>query len=314
MKFLGSLGTISGAALIAATLSTTAFAQTDFPTGDITFVVQAAAGGASDRSSRALAAEMEKELGVSFIVENRPGASGSVAFAHVAAQEPDGYTIGFSPVEFAILENVGYDDFDRSDYTYLGQIMNSPVVLAVPADSPYNTLGEFLAAAETEELSVANSGAASSFAAATVTLANMTDAQLKPVPFDGGAPAVAAALGGHVDAVAAGAGEATTPYNDGSLKILAIFDDERHPALPDVPTAQEQGFDLTFGAWGGVYGPAGIPEDVVAVLEAAVEKAALSDSFSDAVSPAGILPVFRSGAEFEDFIASEAARYADVLN
>ena len=314
MKILGLIGTLSGAALIATALSTTAFAQDGFPTGDLTFVVQAAAGGASDRSSRALAAEMEKELGVSFIVENRPGASGTVAFAHVAEQAPDGYTIGFSPVEFAILENIGYDDFDRSEFTYLGQIMNSPVVLAVPADSPYNTLGEFITAAEDTQLSVANSGAASSFAAATVTLANMTGAQLNPGPFDGGAPAVAAALGGHVDAVAAGAGEATTPYNDGTLKILAIFDDERHPALPDIPTAQEEGYDLTFGAWGGVYGPAGIPDDVVAVLQDAVEKAALSDAFRDAVSPAGIIPVFRPGAEFEEFIASEAARYAEVLN
>lgn len=313
MKTLGFLGTFSGAALISMALSATAFAQDTFPAGDITFVVQAAAGGASDRSSRALVAEMEKELGVSFIVENRPGATGTVAFAHVAEQEPDGYTIGFAPVEFAILENIGYD-FDRADYTYLGQIMNSPVVLAVAADSPYNTLEEFIAAAQEQGLSVSNSGSASSFAAATVTLANMTGAQLNPVPFDGGAPAVAAALGGHVDAVAAGAGETAAAYNDGTLKILAIFDTERHPAMEDVPTAAEEGFDLTFGAWGGVYGPAGIPEDVVAVLQAAVEKAAQSDAFRDTVSPAGILPVFRTGAEFEEFIASEAARYAEVLN
>jgi tripartite-type tricarboxylate transporter receptor subunit TctC len=312
MKTLNIFGAISGAALISMALSTTAFTQ-DFPAGDITFVVQAAAGGASDRSSRALVAEMEKELGVSFIVENRPGATGTVAFAHVAEQAPDGYTIGFAPVEFAILENIGYD-FDRADYTYLGQIMNSPVVLAVPASSPYNTLEEFIAAAQEGGLSVSNSGSASSFAAATVTLANMTGAQLSPVPFDGGAPAVAAALGGHVDAVAAGAGETVAAYTDGTLKVLAIFDTERHPAMQDVPTAQEQGFDLTFGAWGGVYGPAGIPEDVVAVLQDAVETAAQSEAFSNAVSPAGILPVFRSGAEFEEFIASEAARYAEVLN
>ena len=313
MKTLNIFGAISGAALITMALSSTAFAQDTFPAGDITFVVQAAAGGASDRSSRALVAEMEKELGVSFIVENRPGATGTVAFAHVADQAPDGYTIGFAPVEFAILENIGYD-FDRADYTYLGQIMNSPVTLAVSADSPYNTLEEFIAAGQEGTLSVSNSGSASSFNAATVTLANMTGAQLSPVPFDGGAPAVAAALGGHVDAVAAGAGETVSGYTDGSLKVLAIFDTERHPAMPDVPTAQEQGFDLSFGAWGGIYGPAGIPEEVVAVLQGAVETAAQSEAFRDAVSPAGILPVFRTGAEFEEFIASEAARYAEVLN
>lgn len=307
MKFCNILG----AFLMASAISAPALAD-KFPERDITFVVQAAAGGASDRSSRALVAEMEKELGVNFIVENRPGATGTVAFAHVAEQKPDGYTIGFAPVEFAILENIGYD-FNRGDYTYLGQIMNSPVVIAVAADSPYKSLSDLIDGAKDKALSVSNSGPASSFAAATATLANLTGSQLKMVPFDGGAPAVAAALGGHVDAVAAGAGETTSGYKDGTLRVLAVFDDERHPAMQDVPTAKEQGFDLTFGAWGGVYGPADIPADIVEVLENAVNKAAQSESFRNTVTPAGILPVFRSGAEFEEFIGNEAQRYADVL-
>lgn len=305
--------TIAAAALVSVAFAAPALSQDAFPSKDITFVVQAAAGGASDRSSRALAAEMEKELGVNIIVENRPGASGSVAFAHVAEQAADGYTIGFGPVEFAILENIGYD-FDRSEFTYLGQIMNSPVVLAVPANSPYNTLGELIEAAGTQEISVSNSGAASAFAATTVTLANMTGAQFKPVPFDGGAPAVAAALGNHVDAVTAGTGETATAHADGTLRVLAVFNDERHPRFEDVATAQEQGYDLSFGAWGGIYGPAGIPDDVRAVLEAAVKNAAETDAFKEAVTPAGILPTYKSGADFEAFIAEEAARYAEVLN
>lgn len=307
------LSTMAGAALAGVTFTISALAQDAFPSRDITFVVQAAAGGASDRTSRAIAAELEQEFGVSVIVENRPGASGSVAFAHVAEQEPDGYTIGFAPVEFAILENIGYD-FDRSDFTYLGQVMNSPVVLAVPADSPYDTLEEFIEAAQSQELSVSNSGAASAFAATTVTLANMTGAQLTPVPFDGGAPAVAAALGGHVDAVTAGAGETAVPFADGTLKVLAIFADEPHPRFEGVQTAQEQGYDLSFGAWGGVYGPAGIPEDVKATLEAAIKKASESEAFLEVVTPAGILPTYKSADEFETFIADEAARYNEVLN
>jgi len=287
-------------------------AQDKFPAKDITFVVQAAAGGASDRTSRALASEMEKDLGVSIIVENRPGATGTVAFAHVAEQNPDGYTIGFGPVEFAIVEHIGYD-FDRKDYNYLGQVMNSPVVLAVPADSPYNTLAEFVEAAKGKELSVSNSGAASSFAATAAELAKMTGAKITPVPFDGGAPAVAAALGHHVDAVTAGAGETATPFADGTLKVLAIFADEEHPRFPGVKTAKEQGYELTFGAWGGIYGPAGMPDDVKATLEASVKKAAASQTFLDAITPAGILPAYKSGADWEAFIEAESARYAEIL-
>ena len=304
--------TIAAAGLLSVALTGAAFAQDKFPSKDITFVVQAAAGGASDRTSRAIAAELEKDLGVSVIVENRPGATGTVAFAHVAEQPADGYTIGFGPVEFAIVEHLGYD-FDRKDYTYLGQVMNSPVVLAVPANSPYNTLAEFIEAAKTKELSVSNSGAASSFAATAFTLAKMTGAKITPVPFDGGAPAVAAALGNHVDATTAGAGETATAFADGTLKVLAIFADEEHPRFPGVKTAKEQGYDLTFGAWGGIYGPAGIPDDAKAILEESIKKAAASQAFLDAITPAGILPMYKTGAEWEAFIETEAARYAEVL-
>ncbi|WIY53220.1 tripartite tricarboxylate transporter substrate binding protein [Devosia sp. YIM 151766] len=304
--------TIALAGLLGVAFTASAMAQDAFPSKDITFVVQAAAGGASDRTSRAIASELEKDLGVSVIVENRPGASGTVAFAHVAEQPADGYTIGFGPVEFAIAENIGYD-FDRADYTYLGQVMNSPVVLAVAANSPYDTLEEFIEAAKTTELSVSNSGAASAFAATAFVLAQMTGAQITPVPFDGGAPAVAAALGNHVDAVTAGAGETATAFADGSLKVLAIFDEQEHPRFPGVKTAAEQGYDLSFGAWGGVYGPAGIPDDAKAILEESIKKAAASQTFLDAVTPAGILPAYKSGDEWKAFVDAEAARYAEVL-
>lgn len=304
--------TIALAGLLGVALTASAMAQDKFPSKDITFVVQAAAGGASDRTSRAIASELEKDLGVSVIVENRPGASGTVAFAHVAEQPADGYTIGFGPVEFAIAEHIGYD-FNREDYTYLGQVMNSPVVLAVAANSPYNTLADFIEAAKTKELSVSNSGAASAFAATAFTLAQMTGAKITPVPFDGGAPAVAAALGNHVDAVTAGAGETAAAFADGSLKVLAIFDENEHPRFPGVKTAAEQGYDLSFGAWGGVYGPAGIPDDVKAILEESIKKAAASQTFLDAVTPAGILPAYKSGDEWKAFVDAEAARYAEVL-
>ena len=95
MKYLNSIAkSVAVMGLLGVALTSSAFAQDGFPAKDITFVVQAAAGGASDRTSRAIAAEMEKDLGVSVIVENRPGATGTVAFAHVAEQSADGYTIG----------------------------------------------------------------------------------------------------------------------------------------------------------------------------------------------------------------------------
>lgn len=286
----------------------------EFPSKDITFIVQAAPGGASDLTSRALVSELEESLGVSIVVENRPGASGSTAFEYVAGQDPDGYTIGFMPVEIAILQHVGYEDITPDRFTFLGQVMNSPVVLGVPADSPYDTLEDLLEAAQGQEISVANSGTASSFAAATTALAEESGAQFTPVPFDGGAPAVAAALGGQVDAVAGGAGETAGPFADGTLKVLTIFNDEPHPLFEGVPTAAELGYDLQFGAWGGIYGPADMPEDVVNVLSEAIEEGAQADGFIDVITPTGTIPTYRSPEDFTAFIEEESARYGELLS
>lgn len=286
--------------------------ETTFPEHDITLIVHAAAGGGSDLASRTLAAQLEPILGVNVIVENRPGAGGSVAMEYMADQDPDGYTIGFAPVEIAMLGSQGYD-IDPDNYDFLGQIMLGPAVLAVPADSPYTTLEEFVAAAGENDLTVANSGAGAIWDIATSAFAQAADISLTPVPFDGGAPAVAAAVGSQVDAVIAGAGEVAQPNTDGTLRALAVLNDESHPLMPDVPTAAEAGFDVVIGGWGGTYAPAGLPDDVKSILADAIEQGATSDEFTEVISNAGSLPVYKSAADFTQFVHDEAARFAELL-
>lgn len=286
--------------------------ESEFPTKDITLIVQAAAGGGSDLSSRALATAMEPIIGQSIIVENRPGAAGSTAMLHVKDQPADGYTIGFGPVEIAMLGSMNYD-IAPSDYDMLGQIMLGPGVLSVPADSPYNTLEEFVTAAQSEEMTVANSGAGSIWELAGASLAAETGAKIQPVPFDGGAPAVAAVLGNQVDAAASGVNEVKQNLADGKLKVLAIFHSERHPELPDVPTAAEQGIDMEIGGWGGIYAPKGLPEDVRATLESAIAEAVEQESYQDIITSSGNLVVYRDSGEFTTFAESEAERFAELL-
>lgn len=283
-----------------------------YPEGDINFIVQAAAGGGSDLSSRALAAELEGILDTSIVVENRPGASGSTAMQYVAGQEADGYTIGFAPVEVAMLEHLGFDVLPEN-YDFLGQIMFSPGVIAVPADSPYETLDDLVEASKDEAVTVANAGAGSIWEAATLGLADESGAQLTPVPFDGGAPAVAAALGNQVDAVVAGAGETVQAYSDGTLKVLALFNDEEHPMLEGVPTAESEGYDLMFGGWGGIYAPAGLPDDVKQTLSDAIAQAAESEGFADAITPSGALVTYKSPEDFTAFVESESERFSGLL-
>lgn len=283
-----------------------------YPEKDITFIVQAAAGGGSDLTSRALAAELEKELGVSVVVENRPGASGSTAMQYIADSDTDGYTIGFVPVEISMLGHQGFD-VDPANYDFLGQIMLAPGVISVPTDSPYETLDDLIEAGKEAPLDMANSGPGSIWEAAELGLAEATGAQVVPVPFDGGAPAVAAVIGNQVDGAVGGTSETAAAHDAGQLRALAVLHDERHPMLPDVPTASELGYDLHFGGWGGVYAPAGLPDDVREVLTAAIEKSAQSDAFVDTISKGGALPVYKSPEDFTAFINSEYERFGQLL-
>lgn len=287
-------------------------ASADFPDDDINFIVHADAGGGSDLSSRALAGELEGILGSSIVVENRPGAAGSTAMQYVADADPDGYTIGFAPVEAAMLGHQDYD-VDPADYDLLGQIMLGPGVLVVPADSPYDTLDELVQASQETSMDMGSAGAGSIWEVAAMGVAEETGAQFTSVPFDGGAPAVSAVIGGQIDGTVAGAGEVATGVEEGQLKALALLHDEPHPMLPDVPTAQDLGYDIEFGGWGGVYAPPGLPDNVRQTLVDGIEEAAQSDTFVDTISAGGSLPVYKSPQEFTEFVNSEHERFGELL-
>ena len=312
----GAAATVLGAAGCTtrgtATGGASGTAAAGFPTKDLNLIVQAAAGGGSDLASRALASAMEPILGKSIIVENRPGASGSTAMLYVKGRPADGYTIGFGPVEIAMLGSRNFD-IKPSDFDLLGQIMLGPGVLSVPASSPYTTLQEFVAAAKTKQVTVANSGAGSIWEMLGASLAAETGAQVKPVPFDGGAPAVTAVLSSQVDAAASGVNEVKQHLADQKLKVLAIFHSERHPEMKNVPTATEQGFPIEIGGWGGIYAPQGLPGGVKTLWEQTIKKAVETPSYRDIITKSGNLVVYKSAADFTAFAQSEFDRFAKLL-
>lgn len=283
-----------------------------FPAGDIRLIIQANPGGGSDLSSRALATELEGILDVAVIPENMPGASGALAMEYVGDADPDGYTIGFGPVEIAMLNTTQGANVLPENYTLLGQIMLAPGVVTVAADSPYETLQDLVDAAQGTSLTGANSGVGSIWEAAIKGIAAETGAQFTPVPYDGGATAVSAAASGEADFAVSGGGEAIAQGD--AVRILAVLHSERIPSLPDVPTALEAiGADLQFGGWGGIYGPAGIPDDVKATLESAIADAVASDSYQEFQANAGNLVVYRDSAEFTTFVNEQFALFQDLL-
>lgn len=287
-------------------------AAASYPSRDITLTVQAAPGGGSDLASRTIAKVMEKELGRSIVVENRPGASGSLAVKYVSGLKADGYHIGFTPVELAMFDHLGYD-VPPDSVQLLGQIMNQPGTIAVPAASPYRDLKSLMEAAKSTKITVSNSGAGSSWEAATKLLGQLGGVEFTPVPFDGGAPAVTAAMGGKVDAVVAGAGETHAGADNGQLRVLAVFSPEPHPVFTDIPTAKSQGFDMEFGAWGGLYAPKGLPDEVKQKLETAIANAVKSADFTGVITPTGTIVTYKDSASFASFVKSEHERFGEVL-
>lgn len=286
----------------------------DYPSQDLTLVVPYDAGGASDLAARTLAAQMEETLGQNIVVENRSGGAGSVGLENLAGRASDGYSIGYLPVETVMLGHQGYD-VDPADYDLVGQMVSVPATIAVPADSPYETLDDLVEAAQDDpgSVSVSNSGAGSIWEAATTELGLAADAEFQPVPFDGGAPAVTAAVGGQVDAVVAGISETAPAHADGQLRVLALFDSEASESLPEVETATEQGLDIVIGGWGGIGAPAGVPDEVLAQLEEAFQQAAASEEFTTIISDSGNIPVNVPSDEFAGFVDQENARFGELL-
>jgi tripartite-type tricarboxylate transporter receptor subunit TctC len=309
---IGMAVALAGCSSSGSTGGSTAASAPKYPTKDITLTVQAAPGGGSDLASRTIAKVLEKDLGVSIIVENRPGASGSLAVKYVSGLDPDGYHIGFTPVELAMFDHLGYDVAPDS-VELLGEIMNQPGTIAVPASSPYKDLKSLMAAAKDKKITVSNSGAGSSWEAATKLLGQLGKVEFTPVPFDGGAPAVTAAMGNKVDAVVAGAGETHAGVESGQLRVLAIFSPEPHPIFTDIPTAKSQGYDMDFGAWGGLYAPKGLPANVKETLESAIAKAVKDPGFTDVISPTGTIVTYKSGDDFTTFVKAEYNRFGKVL-
>lgn len=291
--------------------STEAPAST-FPEKDIRLIIQANPGGGSDLSSRALASELESILGISVIAENMPGASGALAMEYVAAQPADGYVIGFGPVEIAMLNTTQGANVLPENYDLLGQIMLAPGVISVSANSDIESLEDLVAQGESGAVTVANSGSGSIWEAATLGLAADTGSEFTPVPYDGGATAVAAAASGETVAAVSGLGEALA--QQGAVRILAVLNDERHPNAEDVPTVEEAiGSDVVFGGWGGIYAPAGLPDDVREILESAIAESVETDSYQEFQASAGNLVVYRDSAEFTSFVNDQFTLFEDLL-
>ena len=290
-----------------------------WPEKTVTVVVPFPAGGSSDQIARALTVQLQKQFGQPFVVENKPGATGSIGATQVKRAAPDGYTLlvtSLGPLVIVPhLMTVPYDP--GKDFDLLTIAVQAPNVLVVPASSPYKTVADVLAQLKKEpgKVSFATSGSGSSDHLTSELFWQQTGTKGLHVPYKGGAPLVTDLLGGQVDASFTNINAVITHVQSGKLRALAVTGGQRSPLLPQVPTLAESGVKgADVYSWQAVAGPKGLPEDVRTKLHAAIVAALNDPQVKANLTALGFEIVGNSPEQFARYQAEEWARWKKVID
>jgi tripartite-type tricarboxylate transporter receptor subunit TctC len=273
--FAGIAAVVSAGTLLGSNIAS---AQKDWPTKSIQMVVPFAAGGPTDTIARLIAVPMGQALGQTVVVENVPGAGGTIASTKVARAAPDGYTIYIHHMGMAtanaLYDKLPYDPMTSFDY--IGQVADVPMVLLGKKDLPANNFKELEAyiKANGSKVTMANAGPGAVSQLCGLLFQSRLGVKLTNIPYKGTGPALTDLLGGQVDLLCDQTTQ-TIPYiKDGRVKAFGTTTMKRLPAIPNVPTLNEQGLKgFEVKVWHGVYAPKGTPQPVLDKLNAALKKA-----------------------------------------
>ena len=303
---------------LAALFATAAQAQS-YPAKPLRMLLAFPPGGPTDINARVFAQKMGESMNVQVVVDNKPGAGGNIAAAEAARAPADGYTIFYNTsaitIAPALYSKVAYDTL--KDFAPVALAATVPLVLAVHPGVPAKNVQELIAhvKASPGKLNYASSGAGTITHLASALFAAQAGLQLQHIPYKGSAPALADVAGGQtqmmIDTI-----NTVLPYaRDGRLRALAIAMPRRSPALPEVPTLEEAagmpGFEMS--AWQGVVVPAGTPKDVIAKLNAEVNKAAQNPDLRQRLATMGAVTLGGTSEEYAAYIRSELTRWAKVV-
>ena len=308
--------------VLAGVIASTGASAQSYPARTVTLIVPFAAGGPADITGRITAEQLSRRLGQQFIVENVVGAGGTTGVTRGARAAPDGYTLvlghmGTHAAAVVQYPNLAYKP--ETDFEPIGLVAEYPVVLVTRKDFPANTLREFAAYAKANEAKINMAHAGVGSVSHTGCLLLNAAAGFKPtlVPFTGTAPAMNAIIAGQVDYVCDPISGPLGHIRAGTVKGLAIASAKRHPALPDVPTATEQGLPaFAASPFYGVFAPKGTPSDVldrlVQALNAGLDDEALRKRFTDL--GADVPEKERRGPQaLAALVKSEIARLTPIL-
>jgi tripartite-type tricarboxylate transporter receptor subunit TctC len=298
--------------------STFCYAADDFPSRSIRIIVAYSAGGGNDLVARLLAGRMSEQLGKTVFVENRPGASGIVGTELVAKAPPDGYTLILSDAPHVInpyvYPAVQYDPV--KDFEAVSLVATAPVVLAVYAKSPYQSLGDFIAGAKKDpgKITMGSGGTGTVSHIAGEYFQLRTGIKLVHVPYKGNGPALTDAVAGQIMCIFTPVGAAVPLINSGRLRAVALSAAKRSALIPDVPTFDEAGVaDYRVANWYGILAPAGTPKPVVLLLNKEIATAIQAPSVKERFESSMIEGGSNTPEQFVAFLKAETARWSQVV-
>ena len=302
----------------ASLLAVAGLAQAAWPEKSVQWVVPYPAGGGSDVIARTVSTGLESVIGQRVIVENKPGAGTIIGATQVYTSSPDGYVVGtadsgtlaFNPSLYASLK------YDPAKFTYIGGLARFPLMLTVPANSPFKTVQDLLAEARKQpgSLNSGSAGAGSPHHLALEMFKQRANVGIVHVPYRGSAPALQDVMGGQVTMAFLDTAVAMANAKAGKLRVLAVATPERLAQLPDVPTMNEAGVaDFTAYAWQGLVGPAGVPADVVSKLDADLQKVLKTPDVAQKIIEMGVEPMPMSAADFQKYATEQRELWADVI-
>lgn len=289
-----------------------------FPEKSINFVVPYPPGGGTDITTRLLTDKISKTSDWHFVVENRPGAAGSIGLGYLTRQTPDGYTLAMGQTSnMSINPNLNKDISYNSleDFSLISVIATQPVVVVVANQSPYTNLADLLSDAKAgKALTLGTPGIGTVSHLAMEYLGQISNTKIRHIPYPGATQAITEAMGGHLGFVATSLPSALSQIRAGSVRPLAVTSAKRNPALPDVPSISELGYDgYDVNEWKAVIGPANIDPETVTRINAAIRTALNDPELIDAFEREGSTILGSSPEEFQTMLNEEYSRWGQVL-
>ena len=291
-------------------------AQDKYPSKSVEIIVAWAAGGATDVLFRSIGTVFPKYAnGQQLIVKNIPGGGAAIGYAEAMKAKGDGYTIAASATPMITKIHMSKVPFTATTFAPVIMLADNSCMVMVPADSPFKDLKDFVEAARKRpgEITIGNAGSGGGYHMVALAFQNFAKVKFNHIPFEGGGPAVTAALGKHVDSIIVSAPEGVPQALAGQLRILGVLGTERLDKFPQVPLAKEQGMDFSMTMWRGVIVPKDTPPAVVKQLHDTLKKSMDDPEFKKKADELSVELRYMGPEEFGKFMVSEDARYKELI-